>query len=87
LRPCNDIQKRTGAPDGWMADWLSSKWDFNFDGNCGSYLSADTCVPGDSSENANREFLDVLFPCKLEVDNIRIQGIKAINIGSKDALS
>jgi len=70
-----------------MADWLSSKWDFNFDGNCGSYLSADTCVPGDSSENANREFLDVLFPCKLEVDNIRIQGISSINIGSKDALN
>lgn len=89
LRPEKDIMKRTGAPDGWIADLVSSRWkpDFANSAHGGNSSAADTHVCGDEDWNANREFLDVLMPYKLEINEIRLQGIRQIDIGGRQGFS
>lgn len=83
LRPKKDVMKRQGAPDGWISDLHSSNWTFNFEGS-GDSSAADTSAGAE--ENANREFLDVLFPFKVEITEIRLQGIREISIGGHGGL-
>ena len=84
LRPNKDIQKRTGATDGWLADLVSANWRFNFAQWDSS--AADTTSDTDS-ENALREFLTVLMPWKVEINEIRLQGIRTIDIGGRRGVS
>jgi hypothetical protein len=65
LRPFKDIQKRTGAVDGWLADLVSHNWHFNF--AAGAPSDADT-TEDTTRENALREYLDVLMPWKIEIN-------------------
>jgi hypothetical protein len=47
---------------------------------------ADWTTPGmsfNSRYDANREFVEILFPCMLKVTAFRIQGIKKIEIGNE----
>jgi hypothetical protein len=71
--------KRTGSPDGWVADLVSSKWSWNFndpDATVAGKSSAADTSNNDGEENANREYLDVLFPWMMEINSIRLQGIR-----------
>jgi hypothetical protein len=88
LRPYKDIQKRTGAVDGWLADLVSHNWRFNFaDPYRGGFSSkADTTTDTDR-ENALREWLDVLMPWKVEINAIRLQGIRTIDIGGRRGIN
>lgn len=81
MRPTNDIQKRQGWPGGWFADWLSE--------NFGDYqVEADETDQSDWTDfvNANKEFVQVSFPCRMEVESIRLQGIKKIETGGTSDL-
>lgn len=86
LRPYKDIQKRTGSVDGWLADLVSHNWKFNFNGTGGNTSAADT-TSDTEGENALREWLDVLMPWKVEITQIRLQGIRTIDIGGRGGIS
>lgn len=68
LRPCADIQKRTGSTDGFFFDWLVKDFE-----TCGGDRPPSGTNDEEASEknNANREYLDVRFPCLYELKDIR----------------
>lgn len=43
LRPRYDIERRTGATDGWLADCLSPNWRFNFASDSSSAADVSAC--------------------------------------------
>lgn len=59
-----------GHAGGWWSSW----------GNAAGSMDAVT-TPGTTPISANREFVDVNFPCNLEVKKFRVQGIPTITVG------
>jgi hypothetical protein len=61
----NQREKRHGYPGGWVADWVSENFISN-NGPTPSYVTNPSNYI--NGENANREFVDISFPCEIEVE-------------------
>jgi hypothetical protein len=74
-----DKNKRNGSPGGWIADWVSERYQWFIPGE--DSLTVPSNWP--EGENANREFIDISFPCEMEVEQVRIQGLKKTKIAKE----
>ena len=70
--------KRQGYT-GWFADFKSEK--SNKNGNP-EWISPTNPLNWDREINANREFVEVSFPCATQVEKIRVQGVKKHKVGA-----
>jgi hypothetical protein len=67
---------------------VSHNWRFNFaDPYRGGFSSKADTTTDTERENALREWLDVLMPWKVEINGIRLQGIRTIDIGGRRGIN
>jgi len=67
-----DFITRHGYIGGWYGDWISEAWPAVTDASNNAYTDF---------TNANREFVNVDFPCTVNLETLRISGVKESEVG------